>query len=128
MSTYRAKTAHDVALGSLTVLDPQPRSEGVKATRRSYAANGAVYDEGLYVELVWDYLADATAYQTLLAVFGLSASVAYADVTVYVRNQVYAFTRYNGIAVRPELGVDGAWSSYFPRNLTILIKHLEALA
>lgn len=122
MTTYRAKVNHNVALVSLTTLDPQPRSEGVKPTRRDYANDGTVIDQGLYVELVWDILDDATAYTTILGVFGLTSAKS-ADVTIYARNDQYAWTRYNGKAIRPE----PSWNQFFPRNVVILVRDLVAL-
>lgn len=102
MSTYRAKINHDVALVSLTVLDPQPDpGTAIAPTRRTYGGDGSVYDEGNYIELHWSAIDTASAYQTLLGVFGLNASTAYANVTVYVRDVTYAWVRMNGIAVRP---------------------------
>lgn len=127
MSTYRVAAGHDVALVSLTVLDPQPRSTGIQVTRRSHGADGSVYDEGEYVELVWDFFEDAAAYQAMLATFNLDGDLA-ADVTVYVRDDQFNFVRKNGIAVRPELGRDGRWENYFLRDVTILVKHLEDAA
>lgn len=124
MSDYRAATGSDIALGSLTVLSPQPRSEGLKYTRVTYSANGVAYPEGAYVELVWDYLADASEYSTVLTVFGLNAADS-ALVTVYVRNDLFASVRYNGRAVRPHIGQSAAWEQMFPRNVTILVRDLE---
>lgn len=126
MSTYRAKPGLNVALVSLTTLAPQPRSEGVKATRRVYSANGAVQDEGLYVELAWSVFVDATAYNAMLTVFGLAAART-AEVTIYARNDLYVWTRYNGLAVRPEIGQDAAWSNSRLRDVRILVKNLVAL-
>ncbi|NIV32639.1 MAG: hypothetical protein GWN58_25305, partial [Anaerolineae bacterium] len=53
MTTYRVADGHDVALVSLTVLDPQPRSEGIKPTRRTFGGDGTPYDESKYVELLY---------------------------------------------------------------------------
>jgi len=122
MSSYRAKENHSVALVSLTTLDPQPRSEGVKATQRNYMGDGSIYEQGLYVELVWDILEDATAYTTILAIFGLDSATS-ADVTIYARDDQYAWTRYNGKAIRPE----PSWNQFFPRNVVILVRNLVEL-
>jgi len=126
MSDYRVADGHDVILGSLTVIDPQPRSEGVKATRRSYGAGGAVYDEGRYVELEWSAVATKTQYTTILAYFGLNGlPLTYTnDVTVYVRDELFGYIRMNGTAVLPEVGRDVRWRNYFPRDVVILVKNL----
>lgn len=125
MSTYRVADGHDVALESLNVLDPQPRTEGIKTTRRTYSADGSVYDEGRYVEFLYSMLPDATTYQSVLSSFGVQ-SARTNDVTVYVRDETFAWTRMNGTAVRPEPGQDVRWSQYFPRDVTIRVRDLAA--
>lgn len=123
MSTYRAKVNTDVAFVSLTTLSPQPRSEGVKVTRRIPMADGSVLFEGLYVELVWDVLESAADYLTVMTVFGLHSNWS-SPVTVYVRDDLFAWKRYNGVAVRPQ----ASWNMYFPRNVSVLVRNLELLA
>ncbi len=125
-SDYRVAQGHDVILGSLNVFSPQPTAEGVQATRRTNAASGDVYDEAKYVELVWTVVETPTELDTILDYFGMGGVpiLHQADVTVYVRNELYIFTRYNGVAVFPQLGRDLRWKNYFPRNLTMLIKNL----
>lgn len=127
MSSYRVKALHDIALASLTVLSPQPRSEGVKAVERTYGLSGAVYESGLYIELVYDYIETPSDYQALLTLMALS-SVLYAPVTLYAWRSDYGYVRYNAIAVRPQIGQDSSWTNYFQRNVTFLFKHLTALS
>lgn len=126
MSDYRVKALHNIALGSLTVLSPQPRSEGVKAVSRSYGTSGSVFEHGLYIELVYDYIATPTDYQVLLALMGTNTAL-YAPVTLYAWRKDYDFQRYNAIAVRPQIGNDGGWNNYFQRNVVFLFKHLVVL-
>lgn len=124
---YKVATGSDVALGSLVDMSPQPRSTGIQYTRRTYAADGSVYEEGAYVELAWDYFDDAAAYVALLTQFGLDDSLTNA-VTVYIRNDQWAWVRMNGTAVRPEMGREVRWDKFFPRDITILVKDLETAA
>lgn len=126
MSTYKVKTGSDQALIDLVDVSPQPTSPGIKPTRRTYAADSSVYDEARYVELEFSNVGNVTNYQALLTQFGLSASVLDAAVTVYVRDETFAWVRMNGRAVRPEIGREVQWRRYFPRNVTILVKDLEA--
>lgn len=126
MSDYRVKALHNIALGSLTVLSPQPRSEGVKVVSRSYGTSGSVFEHGLYIELFYDYIATPTDYQVLLALMGTNTEL-YAPVTIYAWRKDYDYQRYNATAVRPQLGQDGAWNQYFLRNVTFLFKNLVAL-
>lgn len=124
MSTYRVADGHDVALGSLTVIDPQPRSDGIQVTRRLFAASGAVIEQGKYVELRWDALLSVSEYQTVLSAFGVQSALTN-DVTVYVRDEAFDFVRMNGTAIRPRPGSDVFWR-FFPRRIVILVRDLEA--
>ena len=131
MSTYRVATGSDVILGSLTVLAPQPSGEAViQTTRRTYAADGSVYDAGRYVELEWTAFTDGADYITMLALFGLSASVADAAVTVYIRDETFVWVRMNGTAVRPEPNREIKWGEVQsrPLGINILIKELATAA
>ena len=123
MSDYRVKTGTDVALVSLTVLDPQPRSEGIKAKRRTYAASAKVRDEGRYLELLWSLVQDEDMYQDILNEFGVLTELT-AAVTVYARDETFAYVRMNGIACRPMPGNEVKWSNSFPRDIMILVRNL----
>jgi hypothetical protein len=121
MSNYRIAIDFDRPLGSLTVLNPQPRSSGVLPTRRTYTGN-SILDEGLYCEWIWDGgIDDGVAYRTLLTTCGL-LTARMCPVTIYTRDDRFVDTRYNGIAVRPE----PVWEQYFPR-LTVLIRDLQEI-
>ncbi len=122
MSTYKIAEGHNVALLSLTAIDPQPASPGVKATRRTFSADGALHDEALYIVLEWTFAEDATALDDLFDQFGLDSATT-ANVTIYCPNQVHVYTRYNGVAVRPE----SARQNYFIRDVQITVKNLTAL-
>jgi hypothetical protein len=124
VTTYRVADGHDVALGSLAVISPQPRSEGVRVTRRSYAADGTPVDEGRYVELEWSALEGVTEYNAILAAFGLDDALSN-EVTVYVRDERRAWARLNGRALLPEAGREMRWR-YFPRDVVITVRDLEA--
>lgn len=123
---YRIAAGHDVALGSLTVLSPQPRSIGVQVIERTYGLSGAVHEHGLYIELNYDYIATPTDYQVLLALMGINTAL-YADVTLYAWRKDYDYQRYNGIVVRPQLGQEGAYSRHRIRGVIFLVKNLEIL-
>jgi hypothetical protein len=121
MSVYRAAIDFDKPLANLVNLSPQPRSTGVQPTRRTFTGN-SILDEGLYCELIWDGgIDDATQYRGILGYFGLH-NATYRPVTIYARNDLFEWIRYNGIAVRPE----PVWEAYFPR-LTVLIRDLQEI-
>ena len=122
---YKVADGHDIAEESLATISPQPRSEGIKATRRVFCPDGTVQDDGRYVELVWDLVGDATDYQSLLNQFGVQSATTN-EVTVLVRDETFAWVRMNGTAVRPSPGNDVSWRDFFPRGVTILIKDLVA--
>lgn len=124
MAQYLVATGLNVALVDLDPIIPQPRSEGRRATQRSYSANGLVTEAGLYVELVWSLLGSAAQYQALMAQFGLDAALS-AEVTVQIRTDQFSWERMNGTAVRPSTGNDVRWD-IFPRQITVLIRDLEA--
>jgi len=131
MTSYRVKTGSDIALGSLTVLSPQPDpGTGIQTTDRTYAADGSVVDQGRYIEFKWSAYDTQATYVTLLALFGLNASTSTAAVTVYVRNEIYAWVRMNGIAVRPIPGESVKWGDVQsrPLDITILVKNLTTAA
>lgn len=124
MSRYKVKTGFNQALVDLVDVAPRCRSTGIQAIRRDFGADGSVEEQGAYVELILDVIQGATSYAALLTQFGLSSTVSEANVTVYVRNNVFAWVRKNGIAVRPEIGQDITWERNFPRNIKILVKDL----
>lgn len=82
-------------------------------------------EEGLYVELEWNVLETAAEYLTLLTAFGLHNALTN-EITIYCRDSRWVYVRYNGIAVRPELGRDAGWQMPFARDITILVKNLAA--
>jgi hypothetical protein len=127
MSTYRVATGTDIILGSLTVLDPQPDpGRGIQTTRRTYGGDNTVVDQGRYIELEWSAYTTVANYQTLLGLFGLNASTSSALVTVYVRDETYAWVRMNGTAIRPVPGqtVKFGDRQQRPLDISILVKNL----
>lgn len=107
------------------MISPQPHSTGVQTTRRTFAADGSVYDEGRFIELEFDFSEDPTTYAALLTLFGVVNSL-FADVTIYAPDERLAYVRYNGTAVRPQPARDMVRRAYFPRDITILVKDIFA--
>jgi len=125
---YLVATGHGVALVSLVAMNPQPRTDvPVRPVVRNESASGLIHDLGKFIELQWSMIETPTQLTTLLAQFGLSATTTTNAVTIYVPNEVYAFTRYNGLARFPLQGVDIHRSDYFIRDLKIVVNKLEAL-
>jgi hypothetical protein len=122
MSLYRIAYNHDVPLASLIAVNPQPRSNGVQPTRRTHTGNGVI-DEALWCEWIWDGgIDDSVAYQNILIACGLLTTAKWRSVTIYTRNDLFVWTRFNGMAIRPE----PVWEQYFPR-LTLLIRDLQEI-
>ena len=127
MSSYRVKTGHDVALGSLTVLSPQPDEEhagGIQYVSTDYGADGTPSQQGPYFVFEWQELSQSS-YTTILGLFGVnSAGAAIADVTVYVRDETFEnWVRKNGKAIRPEPGKSVSWNNR-PRGVSIIVRIL----
>lgn len=127
MTQYLVATGWDEALEDLDPIEPQPRTIGLQYARRQYAASGVVIDELAYVELEWSMLETAAEYQTLLAQFGLDTATT-SEVSIYLQNENYEWILRNGIAVKPQIGSDGARNQFFLRDFTILVKALRAQA
>jgi hypothetical protein len=126
-TTYAVADGFDVADMSLNTLVPQPRCPGIRPTRRSYAASGAVLDEGNYVELIFSMLESVTSYQAILTQFGLNNADTN-EVTVRVRDKRFTTVRMNGLAICPVIDEGLSWSEYLPRDIVILVRNLETAA
>ncbi len=122
---YKAGLGLGLSTGMLTTLVPQPRSVGVQTTRRSYAADGTIFEEGDHVELIFNLLETDASYSTLLGYFGLVDALV-SEVTIRAPSQFFTDTLYQGVAVRPQHGKEAS-RDYFPRNVTILVRNLEQL-
>lgn len=126
MSIYRVAAGYNIALASLIKIEPEPMSEGVKATQRTYGTGGAVHEQGLYVEIELEITKDDAEYLSFISYFGLASALT-ALVTVYAPNGVFTWTRYNGTAVRPEVGKDVKRIQGWPRRIKVLVKDLVAI-
>jgi hypothetical protein len=120
---YSAGDGHNVPLDDLTELVPQPSSAGVKVTRRSHAPE-PLQDEFKYLELEWSALGSVTEFQSVLSQLGVLSAIEN-DVTVTAKDETLGWQRFNGTAVRPQMGSDVRHERYFIRNLVILVKYLE---
>ena len=121
-SDYRIAAGFNIALGSLVAFNPQPRSIGLKHTRRSYTSTG-VFPEGLYVELLWSALEGEAEYQAILSRAGV-LTVDHANVTLRCRDDTFTYQRYNGMVLRPSIGDQVDWN-YFPQNVIMIVRNLE---
>ena len=128
-SDYRVLEDHDIALNNLVVMNPQPKAQPVQSTRRTFAASGLVADEGFFVEFEWTMIETPTQYAAILGYFNMfGLPLTYTnEVTIYARNELLVYTRYNGLAVLPEVGRDGKWNDYFWRDVVVLVKNLVAI-
>lgn len=120
---YKIAQGHDRPSNDLVPLDPQPRSQGVRAMRRTYAASGAVIEEGKYAELEFDAI-DEETYANILMQFGLTGALT-APVTVTLPEIYYAWNRFSGTAIRPALGDDVSRQNFFVRRVRLLIRDLR---
>lgn len=125
--TYKVADGFDVVLGSMTDISPQPRTEPIRPTRRSFPASGVPIDEGDYVEFIWAVMTE-TQYQSILTQFGLSGSATSNEVTVYVNDGTFTAVRKNGLAIRPIVGDGLVRDGYQVRDVIILVRNLEDAA
>jgi hypothetical protein len=121
---YLLGQGHDVALEDLDPIVPQPATRGMQYGRRQEAASGDVIYEAPYIEFEFSTLSVA-AYQSLLTQFGLTAPATTADVSVYIQDEDYNWIIRNGVAVKPQISVDGQRDRYHLRNFTILVKNIR---
>lgn len=127
MSQHLVAEGHDVAFGSLNVIDPQPTSRGIQFTERVPNLDGSNNDVGPYCELVWQVLESEDDYLAVLAQFGLDDADE-SEVTVYIRDKRLQWAKYNATAVLPAIGSDGGWDDLSMRNVIILLRDLELAA
>lgn len=125
--TYRIGLGHDLALESLTPLDPQPATPGMLFGRRSYALSSDVIDELPYVPFRYSAFGTIEEYQSVLSQFGLLTALT-SLVTVYVQDRTYDWVLRNGVAVAPLIGQDGQRNNFFLRDFEIVVHGLRAQA
>jgi hypothetical protein len=125
-SQYKVYPAWDTPLASLVSFAPQCQSPGIKATRRDVSQNGAVIDQGLYVELMWPVLSQK-AFNAVMVTLGFASGptptfngALMLPVTVYCRDATYTYNRYNGHAIAPV----ASWQDFRVRNLTVIVRDL----
>jgi hypothetical protein len=123
---YRVKDLHDQTLTEEDDVTPAPRTAGVQVTRRNHSVSGGVEDAFLYVEMLWSSVGSESEFQSILTQFGVLAADEN-EVTVMCRDATLQWKRYNGTAVRPQMGTDVRHERYFVRDLVILVKFLEEL-
>lgn len=124
MTQYLVSEGSDIALVSLTAIDPQPTTRGIQFTERIFNLDGSITEVGPYCELLIGVLESEDDYLALLAQFGLDDEDSN-PVTVYIRNKREQWARYNAIATLPAIGSDGGWDQFFMRNVIILLTELE---
>lgn len=124
---YRVAEGWNVPLIDLDRIEPQPRGNPATPVERAYSITGKVHDDGLFMELNWDYIEEEQEYIDLLVLFGLQTNPSN-EVTIYGRTKIFGFARYNGIAQQPEGMSEAKRSNFFIRDVTIRITHLELSA
>lgn len=124
---YSVALGHNVPIGFLVPLSPQPSSPGIKVIRRDYAQDDGdpvAEDIKEYVEFEYSGLQNAQQYRDVLASYDLLANKT-SKITIWCRDNNYEWTRRNGIAIRPLLNRDARWDRFFPRSITIRVIELE---
>lgn len=117
---------HDVLLASLVPFLQEPKNNLVAPVQRDYGAGPAIHDQGLYLNLVWDFIESEALYQLILEQMGLDSADT-AEVTVWARSPRLVWTRYNAVAFLPQAKVDMDWTNMFLRNVEVYLCDLEPL-
>lgn len=125
MSFYKVLLGHDQPLVDLELVDPQPSSDGVQATRRTYSGNGSVHVEGLYIILRFDVVGFEAEYNDLLQQFGVDGGSREAEVTLYAPDEDFQYNRFNGIAIRPQNSQEVRRRDYAIGGIELLVRNLE---
>jgi len=123
MSEYKVLPGFNGATAALVKVPLQPISTGGLATRRTLMGDGSILDQGLYVEWTYSVIEDAAQLLTVLTPLGLHTAKS-AAVTIWTRDDLYAYHRYNGVAQRPP----ASWENYFARGVIIRICNLVQLS
>lgn len=123
---YMIAAGHNVAFGSLNLIVPQPSSPGVEYLRRVPSGNDKILDDGGHLWLYWNALRDAAMFQSLLSQGDVSVDLL-APVTVWARDEIWDWARFNGYIERPRLGESAGWVNFMPGGVGALIKELERL-
>lgn len=120
---YRVGVGLGLAYAATAVITPQPRSpDGVQAAERTLGADGSVWENGLYIWLLWSSAGRAPLYQALLAQFSLDDSLRNA-VTIWAPNFEREWHLYQGWAIRPR----SPNYARFARDIRILVRDLTQL-
>lgn len=128
MSIYKLAVGHNNAAGLVTVT-PQPMSPGILYPRQVNAASGDVYDDGrAYTVWLYDGVLTPAQYAALLTAFGLaSARTALVTVATVTDEARTTWASYNARIVRPFNGSDARFKRGFWRDVTFVLRNLEAL-
>lgn len=122
---YMVGDGADVPIDELTRLDPQPRNEGIRITRRQSSHSGDAHDdEALYTIFEYTALGSVAEYQAVLDTWGLLNALTN-EVTATARDQNQVWQRWSGTVTRPRVNEDIRWESYFIRNVQIVMTNIS---
>lgn len=127
LADYKVAEGWNVPLVDLDVIVPQPRGNPASPVDRKFSITGSIEDDGLCMELNWDYIESEQEYLDLITLFGLQSGKSN-EVTIYGRSPIHQFVRYNGVAQQPEGVAETKRSNFFIRDVTIRITHLKPAA
>lgn len=127
MPLHKVGIGHDVAEVSLSTLTPQPKGDPLAPTVRNYAPGGAFHEQGQYTCHHYDFLEDADQFEDVLNEYGLISDDRQ-DITFMAYSERMVWTRYNGTAIRPEMGQDVKFTNFFIRDVAIYIVDVEEAA
>lgn len=121
MILHRVGIGPDLLLPSMSIIQPQPRDGTVKSLR-GYSDTGTRI-VSLFCLFRWNVLGNSSLYQDILGYFGLLENNI-CEVSIYAKDEIYTWGRYNGFAIKPEFDSDAEWNQFFPRNVSIFVRNL----
>lgn len=118
---------HNIALGSLVAIDPQPEAQPVQFLSTSYGLSGVVHFQGGFCVWRWPVLESEDEYLSVLTQAGLH-NADWNDVTIHTLNQRMQMVRMNARVTLPEPGQDMRWQEFSPKGIAFHFTRLVALA
>lgn len=121
MTGYKVAIGHDNQAG-LTLLDPQPASDGIRPARVLTPASGLAFDDGGYFAILKYSALNESQWLSLLARFGLEYARS-SEITLRALADDRLFSLYNGVVVKPQ----PRWRFGFASDVDFVVGYIQSL-
>lgn len=116
MFIYKVGIGHNLLVGDLIAIVPQPRN-GIVRSVRSYGDENHS-KRSLHCIFEWNVLPGSTIYKSLMQQFGIY-DIEYRDITILALDENLEGASYNATAIQPEFGEDAEWNNFFLRETSV---------